>query len=59
LKIFFPALSLRLTNRSRLSSCSSIADVCGGGIFNDAFTEWQQYGFAILLPGFFLKDFSF
>jgi len=53
LKIFFPALSLRLTNRSRLSSCSSIADVCGGGIFNDAFTEWQQYGFAILLPGFF------
>ncbi|CAK5091104.1 unnamed protein product [Meloidogyne enterolobii] len=44
------SLSLRLTNRSRLSSCSSIADVCGGGIFNDAFTEWQQYGFAILLP---------
>ncbi|KAL7071327.1 hypothetical protein ACQ4LE_009241 [Meloidogyne hapla] len=43
------SLSLRLTTRSRLSSCSSIADVCGG-IFSDTFTEWQQYGFAILLP---------
>ncbi|KAI3418803.1 hypothetical protein GPALN_007903 [Globodera pallida] len=41
------AISLRLSNRSRLSSCSSIADGCALG---DSSTEWKQYGFALLLP---------
>ncbi|KAL3073199.1 hypothetical protein niasHT_035475 [Heterodera trifolii] len=44
------AVSLRLSNRSRLSSCSSIADACALG---DSSAEWKQYGFALILPSEF------
>lgn len=44
------SISIRLSNRSRLSSCSSIADACG---FSDSSTDLKQYGFAVLFPAEF------
>lgn len=43
-------ISIRLSNRSRLSSCSSVADACG---LSESSTDWNQYGFAIILPANF------